>query len=320
MTSRRFIDLTEREILALAISNEEEDARIFADFAEKLRENYPASGRVFADMAIEENEHRRRLIDLYVEKFGEHIPLIRRQDVRGSTPRHAVWHTHPFGVEVVRRQARQMEQEAARFYQQAASRTTDAAIRKLLGDLAEAEAEHENTAAKIEATHLPEGVRAREDDDARRRFVLQIIQPGLVGLMDGSVSTLAPVFAAAFATHNPWNAFLVGMAASIGAGISMGFAEALADDGKLSGRGAPLLRGIVCGVMTFAGGIGHTLPYLIPNFYTATFIACIVAVFELVSIALIQWRYMNTPPLAAAAKVMLGGGLVLAAGIWIGSS
>jgi erythrin-vacuolar iron transport family protein len=320
MTMRSFADLSEREILALAISSEEEDGRIYADFAEGLRDNYPASAHVFTDMAAEESEHRRQLIDLYVQKFGDHIPLIRRQDVRGWVQRRPIWQLRPLGVDVVRRQARQMEQDAARFYQQAASRTTDAAIRKLLGDLAAAEEAHENTAAEIEATRLPGEVRASEDDDARRRFILQIIQPGLVGLMDGSVSTLAPVFAAAFATHNPWNAFLVGMAASIGAGISMGFAEALADDGKLSGRGAPLLRGIVCGVMTFAGGIGHTLPYLIPNFYTATVIACIVVVIELTAIALIQWKYMKTPPLAAAAKVMLGGGLVLAAGILIGNS
>jgi erythrin-vacuolar iron transport family protein len=317
---RSLNDLSEREILALAISNEEEDGRIYADFAEGLRDDYPGSARIFTDMAAEENEHRRRLIDLYVQKFGDHIPLIRRHDVRGWTPRPSTWHLRPLGVDVVRKQARQMEQDAARFYQHAATQTSDAAIRKLLGDLAAAEAEHENAAAQIEAAHLPDEVRAGEDANARRRFILQIIQPGLVGLMDGSVSTLAPVFAAAFATHNPWNAFLVGMAASIGAGISMGFAEALADDGKLSGRGAPLLRGLACGLMTFAGGIGHTLPYLIPNFYTATVIACIVVVIELIAIAVIQWKFMQTPPLAAAAKVMLGGALVLAAGVLIGSS
>ena len=317
---RKFTELSERELLALAISSEEEDGRIFADFAEGLRENYPASAHVFTDMAAEESEHRRLLIDLFVAKFGDHIPLIRRQDVRGWVQRRPIWQLRPLGVDAVRRQARQMEQDAARFYQQAATRTSDAAIRKLLGDLAAAEAAHEDAAARIEATRLPGDTRANEDDDAQRRFVLQIIQPGLVGLMDGSVSTLAPVFAAAFATHNPWNAFLVGMAASIGAGISMGFAEALADDGKISGRGAPLLRGVVCGLMTFGGGIGHTLPYLIPSFFTATALACAVVVVELLTIAWIQWRFMSTPPLAAAAKVMLGGGLVLAAGILIGSS
>jgi rubrerythrin len=200
------------------------------------------------------------------------------------------------------------------------TRTTDASIRKLLGDLAEAEDKHDALATGLEHEVLTSSVRHDEAEHERRRFVLQIIQPGLVGLMDGSVSTLAPVFAAAFATHNSWNAFLVGLAASIGAGISMGFAEALSDDGKLSGRGAPMLRGLVCGLMTTAGGIGHTLPYLIPSFYTATAIAFVVVVIELLTISWIQWRYMDVPPLSAAAKVMIGGALVLAAGILIGSS
>jgi len=320
MTIRNFNDLSEKEVLALAISNEEEDGRIFADFAEGLRENYPASARVFTEMAAEENEHRRMLFDLFVSKFGDHIPLIRRQDVRGWVQRKPIWQLRPLGVDAVRKQARQMENDAAQFYRKAATQTSDAAIRKLMGDLAAAEAAHEQTAAQIEATHLPDSVRESEDESAQKRFILQIIQPGLVGLMDGSVSTLAPVFAAAFATHNSWNAFLVGMAASLGAGISMGFAEALADDGRLSGRGAPLLRGIVCGLMTVAGGIGHTLPYLIPDFFTATAIACVVVVFELAIIAWIQWRFMDTPPLSAAAKVMLGGGIVLATGILIGSA
>ena len=317
---RNFDDLSEREILALAIGAEEEDGRIYADFADGLRQDYPATARVFADMAAEENTHRRRLIDLYVSKFGEHIPLVRRQDIRGYIQRKPIWQLRPLGVEAVRGRVREMEQDAARFYRVALERTGDAATRKLLGDLAEAEVKHDQRAAALEAEYLTPDARRSEDEHARRRFILQIIQPGLVGLMDGSVSTLAPVFAAAFATHNPWQAFLVGIAASLGAGISMGFAEALADDGKLSGRGTPILRGAVCGLMTMAGGIGHTLPYLIPNFVTATVIACIVVVIELAVIAWVQWRYMDTPPLSAAAKVMLGGGLVLVAGVLIGSS
>jgi rubrerythrin len=317
---RKFDDLSEREMLALAIANEEEDGRIYADVAEGLRENYPTSAKVFVEMAAEENEHRRRLIDLFVSKFGEHIPLIRRQDIRGYIARKPIWQIRPLGIDAVRNRAAEMEQDAERFYRLAVARTSDAAIRKLLGDLAEAEVKHEHLAADLEERLLTPEARHDEDEHARRRFILQIIQPGLVGLMDGSVSTLAPVFAAAFATHNPWQAFLVGIAASLGAGISMGFAEALADDGKLSGRGTPVLRGAVCGLMTMAGGIGHTLPYLIPNFFTATVIACIVVVIELAVIAWIQWRYMDTPPLSAAAKVMLGGGLVLAAGVLIGSS
>ncbi len=317
---RDFADLSERELLALAISNEEEDGRILADYANALREDYPSSAKVFQEMALEENEHRRQLIDTFVAKFGDHIPYVRRQDIRGYIHRKPIWHIRPLSVERIRRQARELEQDAARFYRLALPRTSDAGIRKLLGDLAEAEEKHDNDAAALETKLLTPDARHDEDENARRRFILQIIQPGLVGLMDGSVSTLAPVFAAAFATRDPWNAFLVGMAASIGAGISMGFAEALADDGKLSGRGTPLLRGIVCGLMTVAGGIGHTLPYLIPSFVTATIVACCVVVIELATIAWIQWRFMDTPPIAAAAKVMLGGGLVLAAGILIGNS
>jgi rubrerythrin len=317
---KSFDQLAEPEILALAISSEEEDGRIYADFAEGLREDHPDTAQVFFDMAAEENEHRRELIDLYVSKFGSHIPLIRRQDVRGFVQRKRLWQVRLQGIDAVRNQAQQMEQDASRFYSHAATRATDAAIRKLLGDLATAELQHERTAGEIEAKRLPQTARGREDDNARRSFILQIVQPGLVGLMDGSVSTLAPVFAAAFGTHNPWTAFQVGMAASLGAGISMGFAEALADDGKLSGRGTPYLRGLVCGLMTIAGGIGHTLPYLIPDFFTATLIAAVVVVFELLAIAYIQWRYMDTPPISAAAKVMLGGGLVLATGVLIGSS
>jgi rubrerythrin len=316
---RRFDELTEREVLALAIANEEEDGRIYGDYAEHLRENYPDTAKVFEDMAAEESEHRRALLDLYTERFGSHIPYITRRDVRGAPSPPSARSVVRRGIEAVRRQARQMEADSGRFYIQAAARASDTAVRKLLGDLAAAEMGHMQTAGEIEAKRLTGKPKDREDEDARRRFVLQIVQPGLVGLMDGSVSTLAPVFAAAFATHLPWNAFLVGMAASIGAGISMGFAEALADDGKLSGRGAPLLRGLVCGVMTTAGGIGHTLPFLIADFWTATAVAGAVVVIELDLIAWIQYRFMDTPPLSAAAKVMLGGALVLAAGILIGS-
>ena len=317
---RNFDDLNEREVLALAISNEEEDSRIYADFAEGLAADYPASAQVFTEMAAEENVHRRRLIDLYVSKFGQHIPLIRRQDIRGYIPQRPIWQIRPLNLEAVRACAHDMEKAAARFYRQAITRASDASVRKLLGDLAEIEDKHDNKVSVLERELLTPAAMHTEEEHERRRFILQIIQPGLVGLMDGSVSTLAPVFAAAFATHNTWNAFLVGLAASIGAGISMGFAEALADDGKLSGRGTPVLRGIVCGLMTVGGGIGHTLPYLIPHFYTATAVAIFVVVIELLAISYIQYRYMDVPPVSAAAKVMLGGALVLAAGILIGQS
>lgn len=317
---RNFSELSEKEILALAISNEEEDGRIYADIAEGLRENFPASARVFTEMAGEESEHRRRLIEMYRQKFGEHIPLIRRQDVRGFVQRRPVWQINPLGLDHVRNIATDMEIETLRFYRRAAARTTDASIRKLLGDLAEAEVQHEHIADRLIEKNLPADVRAEEDEAERRQFVLRIIQPGLVGLMDGSVSTLAPIFAAAFATGRPWAAFVVGLAASIGAGISMGFAEALSDNGSLTGRGAPLIRGLVCGLMTTLGGIGHTLPFLIPNFWTAITVAGCVVVVELAIISWVRWRYMDTPPFSAAFQVMFGGALVFATGILIGNS
>jgi rubrerythrin len=317
---RNFSELTEREVLALAIANEEEDGRIYADIAEGLRENYPASANMFAEMAGEEGEHRRRLIELYREKFGEHIPLIRRQDVRGFIQHKPIWQIRPLGLESVRPMAETMEAETQRFYRRAASRTTDASIRRLLGDLAEAEVEHEHIALKLRETNLPEGVREKEDEAEHRLFVLRVIQPGLAGLMDGSVSTLAPLFAAAFATGRSWDAFAVGLAASLGAGISMGFAEALSDNGSLTGRGAPWIRGAICGLMTTLGGIGHTLPFLIPSFWTATSIAFCVVVVELAIISWIRWKYMDTPPFSAAFQVMFGGALVFATGILIGSS
>jgi rubrerythrin len=317
---RNLDQLSEREILALAIGAEEEDGRIYADFAERLREDYPESAKIFTDMSAEENDHRRSLIDLYAEKFGQHIPLIRRGDVRGFTSRRPVWQLKTLGIDAVRQAARTMETESSRFYRQAASRSTDAAIRKLLGDLAAVEETHERTAGEMQERHLSGGKKEQEDDTARRRFVLQIVQPGLIGLMDGSVSTLAPVFAAAFATHQSHNAFLVGLAASIGAGISMGFAEALSDDGKISGRGNPLLRGGITGGMTTLGGIGHTLPYLIADFWTATWVAGIVVAIELAAISWIRWRFMETNLFSAALQIMVGGALVLACGIAIGSS
>ena len=315
---RDFSSLSERELLALAIANEEEDGRIYADFADGLVENYPDSSAVFRHMADEENEHRRRLIDLYVVKFGEHIPLIRRHDVRGFIARHPIWQFRPLGLDKVRDYASQMERETANFYRHAAAASTDAAIRRLLGDLAAAEVDHVAEANNAVVTNLTPDKREAEDVTERRLFVLQFVQPGLVGLMDGSVSTLAPVFAAAISTHNTWDGFLVGMAASVGAGISMGFAEALSDDGKLSGRGTPVLRGLITGLMTTLGGIGHTLPFLIRNFHVALGVAGAVVLVELGLITWVRWRFMESPPLRAAAQIVLGGALVLAAGIAIG--
>jgi len=317
---KRFSDLTEQEILALAITNEDEDSRIYRGFAEGLRQTYPASAKVFDEMAEEEVRHRTMLFDLYRSKFGEYLPLIRRQDVRGFIQKKPLWLMHPLNLDEVRKFAENMEYEAARFYRRGAETTRDTSVRQLLLKLAEAEVEHEGLAHKLGQQILTPTARAKEDETARRMFVLQYVQPGLAGLMDGSVSTLAPLFAAAFATHNTWETFLVGLAASVGAGISMGFAEALSDDGSLTGRGAPLVRGVVCGVMTAIGGLGHTLPYLIPNFWTATTVAIAVVVVELAAISYIRHRFMDTPFLAATFQVIVGGALVFVAGILIGSS
>jgi rubrerythrin len=318
--AKNFKELTEQEILALAVSLEETDGRIYSDFAQGLKTDYPATAKIFQDMAAEENGHRRFLTDEFRRRFGDHIPLIRREDVRGFVSRKPVWLVRPLGIATVRRQAEIMEMETRMFYERAAQHVTDASTRKLLMDLAEAERVHETLAESIEKEHVSPDTATEEEHVNRRLFVMQIVQPGLAGLMDGSVSTLAPVFAAAFATKNPHDAFLVGMAASVGAGISMGFAEALSDDGSMTGRGKPYLRGVVCGLMTTAGGIGHTLPYLIGNFYTATAIAVAVVILELLAISYIRKRYMDTPFLAAAFQVVVGGLLVFIAGILIGSA
>jgi rubrerythrin len=316
--AKAFKDLTEQEILALAISSEDDDGRIYGEFAQRLRASFPASAKVFDEMMAEEVEHRRMLAELYRERFGECVPLIRRHDVKGFIHRKPVWLTANLGLESMRKRAESMELEAARFYESAAGRANDPAIRKLLLELAEIERQHEHKAGELEKEHLTADARADEDAVKRRTFVLQVVQPGLAGLMDGSVSTLAPVFAAAFATGHSRDAFVVGLAASIGAGISMGFAEALSDDGVLSGRGKPLLRGIVCGAMTTAGGIGHTLPFLIPTFKTATAVAIAVVAVELSIISWIRHRYMDSPILTATFQVMVGGVLVFLAGMAIG--
>lgn len=316
---RRFSDLSEQEILALAISSEEDDARIYRMYADRLRADYPGSARVFEGMAEEEDRHRQALIDLHQARFGGTIPLIRREHVAGYYARRPVWLVKSLGLERMRAEAEAMESDAERFYLKAAARTQDPETRRLLGDLAAAEGEHHHRAEELEDRHLDGGTRSKEAGTERRQFLLTWVQPGLAGLMDGSVSTLAPIFATAFATHDTWTTFLVGLAASVGAGISMGFTEAASDDGELSGRGSPLKRGIASGVMTAVGGLGHALPYLIPHFWTATAVAVMVVFVELWAIAAIQNRYMETPFLRAAFQVVLGGALVFAAGVLIGS-
>ena len=322
---KNFADLTEREVLAVAISSEEEDSRIYMTFAEDLRERYPDTAKIFEEMAEEERGHRHRLLEIYEQRFGAHLPPIRREDVNGFLRRRPIWLTKNLPLDTIRKEVETMELQAERFYAKAAEKAEDVGVRRLLGDLAEEEKSHENLAVKLTGEILNPDVREAEDRTRRRMFVLQYVQPGLAGLMDGSVSTLAPLFAAAFATHQNWQTFLVGLAASIGAGISMGFAEALSDDGSLTGRGSPWLRGLTCGAMTAIGGLGHTLPYLVPDslpnaFWIATGIASVVVFFELWAIAYVRARYMDTPFLQAVFQIVLGGVIVLGVGILIGGA
>lgn len=317
---KRFADLNEQEVLALAISSEEEDAQIYLSFANRLRDDYASTARMFEEMASEEQRHKNSLLDLYRRKFGERMPYITRQDVRGFLKRRPLWLVEKLRIEAVRRQATMMEIEAANFYTRAAQMARDVDVRKLLGDLALEENGHAARADKVEQRNLPASAKEAEDVVARRLFLLQIVQPGLAGLIDGSISTMAPIFAAAFATHQTQDALLVGLAASIGSGISMGLTEAMSDDGQLTGRGQPWVRGTACGLMTTAGGLGHTLPYLIADFWTATSIAAALVVCELFAICWIRWRYMDTPFHSALVQVVLGGALVLLTGILIGSA
>jgi rubrerythrin len=325
MSLKNFSDLTEREVLAIAIASEEEDSRIYVGFAEDLAERYPATSKVFHEMATEEDGHRRQLLELYQARFGPNLPAIRREDVKGFLSRRPTWLMKNLPLETIRNQAEAMEVDSQRFYVRAAEQSQDVGVRKLLGDLALVEKSHGEKANALAEAILTESARDAEGKTAHRFFVLQYVQPGLAGLMDGSVSTLAPLFAAAFATQNNWSTFLVGLAASLGAGISMGFAEALSDDGAVTGRGAPMLRGLVCGLMTTLGGLGHTLPFLVPDswphaFWTAISIAGAVVFIELWAIAYIRSRYMDTPFLKAVSQIVVGGAIVLAVGVLIGGA
>jgi len=317
---RPFDSLSEQEILALAISSEEDDARIYLAYADHLHEDYPRSARVFEEMAEEEGEHRARLIERHKARFGDRIPLIRREHVRGYYERKPDWLVKSLPIDKIRQTAEDMEAQAHTFYLAAARRTSDADTRKLLGDLALAEKGHESLARRLGLEHAPEDVKAQEAETSRRKFILTYVQPGLAGLMDGSVSTLAPIFATAFATGDTWTTFLVGLSASVGAGISMGFTEAAHDDGVISGRGSPIKRGLASGVMTAIGGLGHALPYLIPDFTLATTVAIAVVFVELWAIAWIQNHWMETPWSRAIFQVVLGGALVFAAGLLIGNA
>jgi len=319
-TKRKFEDLSEQEILALAISNEEDDARIYLAYADGLREEFPDSAKVFEEMADEENSHRNWLLDLHKSRFGDKVPLVRREHIQGYFQRKPDWLMRPLSIEKTRKMAEEMEAGAQRFYEQAVKLCQDADTKKLLGDLAIAEQDHSSLAHRLGLAHVAESVKEQEAAREHRQFVLTYVQPGLAGLMDGSVSTLAPIFATAFATQDTWTTFLVGLSASVGAGISMGFTEVASDDGVISGRGSPIKRGLAAGIMTAVGGLGHALPYLITDFWTATIIAIIVVFVELWVITWIQNRYMDTPWLKAGFQVVLGGALVFAAGVLIGNA
>lgn len=322
---KRFSDLDEREILAVAIATEEEDARVYIYFAEDLHGRYPSTAKVFETMADVENGHRRDLLATYERRFGANLVPIRREDVEGYRTRRPMWLVRNQSLAAIRREVAAREAASTDYYERAAAQTRDIATRGLLYDLAAVERAHEGAVGALEEEHLDGATKGSEDAERRKLFVLQYVQPGLAGLMDGSVSTLAPLFAAAFATHANWQTFVVGLAASLGAGISMGFAEALSDDGLLSGRGSPLLRGAICGTMTTIGGLGHSLPFLVPDrwpnaFWTATAIAGLVVFVELWVIAWIRAHYMETPMLKAIFQIVLGGAIVLATGILIGAS
>jgi len=317
---RAFSSLSEQEILALAISSEEDDSRIYLAYADALIDEFPDTAKIFEEMAEEEKGHRDRLIDMHKRRFGDRIPLIRREHVRGYYERKPDWLMNTQSLEKMRAQAEAMERQAYRFYIAAAQRSEDADTRKLLGDLAVEEADHGDLAKRLEDKYLTDEVSDAEEKAERKQLILTYVQPGLAGLMDGSVSTLAPIFAAAFATGDTHQTFLVGLAASIGAGISMGFTEVASDDGVISGRGSPIKRGLATGIMTTVGGLGHALPYLIPDFWTATTIAFIIVFIELWVITWIQNRFMETPWPRAIFQVALGGALVFAAGMFIGNA
>lgn len=317
---RRFSDLSERDVLALAISSEADDAHVYDDYAEALRKDFPDTAKVFEGMAAQERGHNATLTKEYERRYGGHVPLIRRESIAGYYNRRPAWVVVNLGIDRIREEVGRMEDESANFYLHALKKASDPGTRTLLESLYRTELQHEEIAGSLAERYLPVDKKAEEDEKARRQFVLTWVQPGLAGLMDGSVSTLAPIFATAFATQNSHTTLLVGLAAAVGAGISMGFTEAVHDDGVISGRGSPLKRGIASGTMTAVGGLGHALPYIIPEFWTATVIAIAIVFVELWAIAFIQNRYMETPFWRSVFQVVLGGVLVLAAGIFIGGS
>tara|TARA_B000000532_G_scaffold4550_1_gene3646 strand:+ start:605 stop:1579 length:975 start_codon:yes stop_codon:yes gene_type:complete len=318
LIKKKFQDLNDNEILSLAIDNLEEDIKLYDEYSSHFLINYPVTSKMFKQMSILKNKNRKKLVELHKKKFGESLSITNQKEIANYFKRKPEWLVIKNSIEKVRNEIIEMETMSAQFYNSFAKKSQNIEIRNLLIDLAIMSREQKDN-AKLILLNAQKSRSAKEEvTKDKRQFILTWVQPGLAGLMDGSVSTLAPIFATAFATKDSHTTLLVGLAASIGAGISMGFTEAVHDDGVISGRGSPIKRGFASGIMTTIGGLGHALPYLISDFYVATVIAMFFVLVELWAIAWIQAKYMEIKFTKAVFQVVFGGSLVLAAGILIG--
>lgn len=318
LIKKKFQDLNDNEILSLAIDNLEEDIKLYDEYSSHFLINYPVTSKMFKQMSILKNKNRKKLVELHKKKFGETLSITDQKEIANYFKRKPEWLVIKNSIEKVRNEIVEMETLSAQFYNSFAKKSQNIEIRNLLIDLAIMSREQKDN-AKLILLNAQKSRSAKEEvTKDKRQFILTWVQPGLAGLMDGSVSTLAPIFATAFATKDSHTTLLVGLAASIGAGISMGFTEAVHDDGVISGRGSPIKRGFASGIMTTIGGLGHALPYLISDFYVATVIAMFFVLVELWAIAWIQAKYMEIKFTKAVFQVVFGGSLVLAAGILIG--
>ena len=318
LIKKKFQDLNDNEILSLAIDSLEEDIKLYDEYSSHFLINYPETSKMFKQMSILKNKNRKKLVELHKKKFGETLNITNQKEIANYFKRKPEWLVIKNSIEKVRNEIIEMETLSAKFYNSFAKKSQNIEIRNLLIDLALMSREQKDN-AKLILLNAQKSRSAKEEVTRdKRQFILTWVQPGLAGLMDGSVSTLAPIFATAFATKDSHTTLLVGLAASIGAGISMGFTEAVHDDGVISGRGSPIKRGFASGIMTTIGGLGHALPYLISDFYVATVIAMFFVLVELWAIAWIQAKYMEIKFTKAVFQVVFGGSLVLAAGILIG--
>ena len=318
LRKKKFQDLNDNEILSLAIDSLEEDIKLYDEYSSHFLINYPVTSKMFKQMSILKNKNRKKLVELHKKNFGETLSITNQKEIANYFKRKPEWLVIKNSIEKVRNEIIEMETLSAQFYNSFAKKSQNIEIRNLLIDLALMSREQKDN-AKLILLNAQKSRSAKEEvTKDKRQFILTWVQPGLAGLMDGSVSTLAPIFATAFATKDSHTTLLVGLAASIGAGISMGFTEAVHDDGVISGRGSPIKRGFASGIMTTIGGLGHALPYLISDFYVATVIAMFFVLVELWAIAWIQAKYMEIKFTKAVFQVVFGGSLVLAAGILIG--